>query len=329
MGGKSPEYEVSLASGREVVRNLNPKKYEVLPVVISRDGLRWHSPAGGERDQESGIRNQRSGSLKNWRQNFLTNRGVEKVDLVFLAMHGPYGEDGRIQGMLETLGIPYTGSGVLASALGMDKPTSRKLWRETGLRVPRFEVVKNKEEFFQAMKKFELPFIVKPCRQGSSVGVSLVRQVDQALKAFKTALIFDGQAIIDEYLDGREITCGILGNENPTPLPLVEIVPKHDLFDYKCKYDPALCEEIAPARLPRKISQKIQKVAVAAYKILGCRGFGRVDMILGNDGKVYLLELNTIPGLTANSLLPKAAKAAGLPSPQLLDKIIEFALKKN
>lgn len=338
MGGKSAEYEVSLSSGREVLKHLDPQKYHLFPVVISRDGLRWQlvnkqefldSPTGGERDQESGIKNQRSGSLRSWRQNFLTDRGVGRVDLVFISLHGPYGEDGTIQGMLETLGLPYTGSGVLASALGMNKVASRRLWRAAGLLVPRFVVVKEKNELLKVLKKFSYPLVIKPIAQGSSLGVSLVRQKDQIDLAFKKAAAFGGEVLGEEYIPGKEITCGILGNENPFALPLVEICPKHEFFDYQCKYDPAFCEEIVPAQIPKKISKKMQKIACRAYKILGCRGFGRLDLIFGNDGKIYLLELNSIPGLTANSLLPKAARAAGLSFSQLLDKIIELALEKN
>lgn len=338
MGGKSPEHEVSLQSGREVVKHLNPQKYEVLPVVISRDGKKWqiadkqkllHSPARVEQIANSKWQIANGKKLATRDGNFLAARGVGKVDLVFIVMHGPYGEDGAIQGMLETLGLPYTGSGILASALGMNKVVSRKLWREDGLTVPRFEVARSKTDFKKVLKEFSFPLVVKPVAQGSSVGVTVAHSEKEILPAFEKAIVFDGQVIVEEYIAGREITCAILGNENPTPLPLVEIIPKTEFFDYDAKYDPALCDEIVPARIFSQLTKKIQEIAIRAYKIISCSGFGRVDMILGKDGKIYILELNTIPGLTANSLLPKAAKEAGLEFPRLLDKIIEDAYQKS
>lgn len=325
MGGKSAEHEISLLSGKEVVKNLNPQKYNVLPITVSKDGVTWKI---GERRQflldfpakKSKVKiligSDYSAIVKN-----------HKVDLVFIAMHGPFGEDGTIQGFLELIDMPYTGSGVLASALGMDKISSRKLFTQAGLNVPQWMMVDKKTTPQLIWRKLDPPIFVKPSNQGSSVGASIVREKSDLKKALKLALSFSRLALVEEYLDGVEVTGAILGNDKPHTLPLVEIVPKHEFFDYEAKYNQKLTDEIVPARINKTLTDKAQKAALIAYKTLGCRGFGRVDMIIKRND-VYVLEVNTIPGLTPVSLFPKAAQAAGISYPQLLDKIIEFALQK-
>ena len=331
MGGKSAEHEISLSSGREVVKNLDSKKYNVLPIVIAKDGVNWQiankkqflldSPASAKlQNPKSKIQNlNRSDNTSIIKNN--------KIDVIFIAMHGPNGEDGTIQGFLELMGIPYTGSGVLASALGMDKIYSRRLFVQVGLNVPKYLVFSRKDLPNKVFNKFKIPVFVKPSNQGSSVGVSKVTRKSDLKKALKLAFVFSDSVIVEEYIKGREITVPVLGNENPKALPVVEIVPKTDFFDYKAKYDEKLCDEIVPARISKSLTNLAQKAAILAYQTLGCRGFGRVDMII-KDGKIYVLEVNTIPGLTPVSLFPKSAKAAGIPYPKLLDKIINFAIKK-
>lgn len=299
-GGKSPEYEISLLSGNEVVRNLNPKKYEVVPIVIAKDG---------------------KSLLLNNRKYPLNQLSTVNCQLFFIAMHGPFGEDGTIQGLLEMFGIPYTGSKVLASALGMDKIYSRKIFTQAGLLVPKTIVFKKGDSLTKINKNLRFPLIVKPQNQGSSVGTRKVRDIKELPKALKLALKFTDIALVEEFINGVEITAGILGNE---PLPLIEIVPKKDFFDYKAKYNAKLTEEIVPARIDPKLTRKAQQIALKAFKAIGCRGFGRVDMII-KDNNIYVLELNTIPGLTPVSLLPKAAYAAGLSYSQLLDNIISYS----
>ena len=247
-----------------------------------------------------------------------------KIGVVFIALHGPNGEDGTIQGFLELLRVPYTGSGVLASALGIDKIYSKKLFTQAGLDVPIYMLLSKKDFPHIVFKKLKTPFFVKPSNQGSSVGVSKVAKKSDLKKALKLAFSYSGLVIVEEYINGREITVPILGNENPLVLPVVEIVPKTDFFDYKAKYDEKLCEEIVPARINKKLTVDAQKAGIAAYQALGCRGFGRVDMIIKNK-KIYVLEVNTIPGLTPVSLFPKSAVSAGISYPQLLEQIIEFA----
>src|SRR3989338_2734354 len=306
MGGKSAEHEISLISGREVAKNLNPKKYQVLPIIISRNGTSFQ--------------------LNN-KKYPLGQLSIVNCQLFFIAMHGPYGEDGTIQGFLELIGLPYTGSGVLASALGMDKISSRKLFTHAGLKVPNYLVLREPDPCQVVWQKFKPPVFVKPHNQGSSVGTSKVRKSSHLKKALDHAFSFSHLVLVEEFIDGIEITCPILGNSNPKALPLVEIVPKTEYFDYEAKYDDKLCDEIVPARISKSLTKKAQEAALIAYKVLGCRGFGRVDMI-AKDNNVYILEVNTIPGLTPVSLFPKSAASIGISYPKLLDKIIMFVLQK-
>jgi len=325
MGGKSAEHEISLFSGREVVRNLDSEKYNVLPIVIAKDGISWQIGSKNCKFQIANFKLLKSKSKRiRTRNQSIAPISKHEVDIVFIAMHGPNGEDGTIQGFLELLGVSYTGSGVLASALGMDKISSRKLFTQTGLNVPTYLLLSKDDSPNVVFKRFKLPIFVKPSNQGSSVGVSKVVKKSDLKKALKLAFDYSDWAIVEECIKGREITVPILGNDNPTAFPVVEILSKTDFFDYKAKYDEKLCEEIVPARIGKKLTDEVQKAAILAYQTLGCRGFGRVDMII-KDEKIYVLEVNTIPGLTSVSLFPKSAASAGISYPQLLDKIIEFA----
>jgi D-alanine-D-alanine ligase len=275
MGGKSSEREVSFMSGKEVIKNLDKERYEVIEVVVPEELEK-----------------------------------VKDVDVVFLALHGKGGEDGVIQGYLETLGIRYTGCGILASALGMNKKIFRKLAEKNG--------------FLMAKETFKTPCVVKPVNGGSSVGVTIVKNDSDLDKAIKEAKKYDENIMIEEYIEGVEVSCGVLGDK---VLPVIEIVPKKDFFDYEAKYTEGMSEEICPARLSEKITKKIQTETMRLFDLIGGNGYARVDFIVKED-KVYLLEINTLPGMTPNSLLPKEAKAIGMSYSQMLDKIIELALKK-
>lgn len=330
MGGKSAEHEISLISGREVAKNLNPKKYSVLPITVSTDGISWQIGEKKPQLLDSPARRSKNKSKKTKAINLTVSEKSaiiksQQIDIVFIAMHGPNGEDGKMQGFLDLIDVSYTGSGVLASALGMDKIYSRILFTQSGLNTPDYIMIEKGEKETKVWKKLKPPVFVKPRFQGSSVGTSKVSTKKELKKALKVAYSFDDWVIVEEYLKGTEVTCAILGNVDAKALPLVEIAPKKEYFDYEAKYDPYLTDEIVPARISRELTKKAQDAALIAYKTLGCRGFGRVDMIIRN-GKVYVLEVNTIPGLTPMSLFPKAAKAAGISYPQLLDKIIGFAL---
>lgn len=286
MGGKSSEYDVSMASGNEVVKELDKNKYEVIPFCIPKTG-----------------------------------KGVEeilktKADVVFIAMHGPFGEDGTVQGMLELFGIPYTGPGVLASAIGMDKEMFRKIMQAEGIPIPRLTS--------------NFPCFVKPYNQGSSVGASIARNKIELAKAIKLARRYSDKILIEEYLTGDEVTCAILGNESPKALPVIEIVPlKGKFFDYKSKYTDNGAQEIVPARISHELTKKVQDLAIQVYKAIGCRGVSRVDFILKENKYPIVLEINTSPGMTPASLLPKAAKAAGISYSGLLDEIIGYAIGKS
>ena len=335
MGGKSPEHEVSLVTGREVVRHLDKRKYQVLPVVISRDGERWqlkspqqillHSPAGVEKINHK--KRIKGGKALLPRGRSLPLRLGEGQDVVFIAMHGPYGEDGTVQGMLELAGIPYTGAGVLASSLGMNKIMFKKIMEKEGIPIPDYLVFEKKDSQRKILRKFKFPLVVKPDDQGSSVGISFAHNKKELGPALKLAFEYGQKILIEKYIKGIEISCGVLGNEDPIALPVIEIIPKREFFDYKAKYDETQRDEIVPARISKRLTKKVQQLAIQVFKAIECCGFGRIDMIIYR-GKPYVLEINTIPGLTPVSLFPQEAAAAGLSYPQLLDRIIELALEK-
>lgn len=314
MGGVSSEHEVSLATGKNIIKHLDKKRYDVKPVIISKKG-EW-------------FLNKKKVTI---------NEALEGVDLVFNALHGEYGEDGRIQGLLDCLSIPYTGSGVLASALGMDKIKSRELFKFYGLAVPKY-ITLEKQEFpnFYDRKKWGIikrfrKLVVKPSCLGSSVGVSILENKKDLAKAVDKAFEKCDQIIIEEYIEGREMTCGVLeniGGKRFFALPVVEIIPpKGRFFDYEVKYDGST-QEIVPARISRTLGKKIQEIAEKTHQILGCSGYSRTDTIVKNN-KVYVLEINTLPGLTKESLLPKAAKEAGIEFSELLDIIINNAINRK
>jgi D-alanine-D-alanine ligase len=312
MGGKSSEHEVSLITGKNVIKNLDPAKYEVVPIKITKEN-KWI-----RQDKEMD-----------------TEEALKEIDVVFNALHGEYGEDGIIQGILEFLGVPYTGSGVLASALGMNKAKSRALFRLHGLLTPPNALL-NKKTWLEQPKIIEeiieqtkLPAVVKPVCLGSSVGVSIVKKKEDFHPAFKKAFGQTDEIILEDYIDGREVTCGILENfqgEKYFALPVTEIIPPDGhFFDYEVKYN-GQTREITPAEINPDLTQKVQAIAKKAHQILGCRHYSRTDMIINNQG-IYILEVNTLPGLTEASLLPQSAKAAGLEFPQLLEHLINLALK--
>ncbi len=235
--------------------------------------------------------------------------GSEKIGVALLALHGRGGEDGEIQKTLEKEGIKYTGSGVETSKIGMNKILFKKIVEKQGILVP-----KNGDK---------IPCVVKPADGGSSVGVSIVKTKSQLEKAIKLAQKFSKKIIIEEYIEGKEFSCGVLGNEKAVALPVIEIISHNNFFDYEAKYEVGKAQEICPAKISDILTKKIQETTLKLYKSLNCRGYARVDVIVSR-GKVYVLEINTLPGMTGNSLFPKEAKAVGIEYPQLLDKIISL-----
>jgi D-alanine-D-alanine ligase len=355
VGGASEEREISLASGLMIAENLprdlyDPQLFDTLALMAQHPGLspelrdkavalresRPPKALKAGKDLSPGMCDQvaRAESVALSAARALAGQGDRGIDVAFLALHGTYGEDGTIQGLLELTGIPYTGSGVLASALAMDKVMAKRLLSAEGIPVPRGVPV-SRAEFGRAgsaalSRAGELvPAVVKPSKQGSSVGMSLVDSKDAMEAAVRIALDHDDEALVEERIFGTEITVavlGVVGSAELEALPVVEIVPKREFFDYKAKYDPDYCEEICPARISEEATLKAQDLAMRAHRSLSCRGYSRTDMILGPNGPV-VLEVNTLPGLTVNSLLPKAASAAGISFGELLHRIVTLALE--
>ncbi|MEO8359677.1 MAG: D-alanine--D-alanine ligase [Vicinamibacteria bacterium] len=354
-GGASEEREISLASGLMIAENLPKDRYDVrlldtLALMARHPGLSagLHAKAlalqqstprpalTSHEDLSSAMRDQveRAESLAQPATKSLAADGEAAIDVAFLALHGKYGEDGTIQGLLELIGTPYTGSGVLASALAMDKVMAKRVLVAEGIPVPRGIHVTRADFSHDAAEAVAravalLPAVVKPSKQGSSVGMSLVDSPPAMEVALRLALQHDDEVLVESRVFGTEITVGVLGvvgSSSVEALPVVEIVPKREFFDYKAKYDPDQCEEICPARIPEELAREAQALAVRAHTSLSCRGYSRTDMILGPSGPV-VLEVNTLPGMTMNSLLPKAAAAAGIPFAELLHRIVSLALE--
>lgn len=299
MGGPSTEREISLKSGRAVCDTLKASELDVVGIDITTD------------TPDENIR-----LIKSY-----------QLDCAFIALHGRFGEDGQIQEILDRLKIPYTGSGTLASKLAMDKIASLHIFEINGLRVPRHEVIEisSYNPNWKVYNKLGFPLVIKPATHGSSIGLSIADNVDQLDKAIALSFSFDTKVIIQEYITGREVTVGILDNQ---VLPVVEIIPKNRFFDYQAKYQLGMTDYIVPAQLNEAIAKKAQEAALSAHNALGCFGCSRVDMIIGKDNVPFVLEINTIPGFTHTSLLPKAAKVAGIDFAGLCLKLIELAYEK-
>jgi D-alanine-D-alanine ligase len=352
LGGASAEREISLASGRMIAEHLPRDRYEVVlfdtlalmagnPKLTTGLAQKARALLGhGVAPQQEG-RDELPASLREEIRGaeaaaapatdaIQVASGQRRIDVAFIALHGPYGEDGTLQGMLELVGIPYVGSGVLASALAMDKAMARRMLAAEGIPVPRAVVVEEgerEEPELLSRARALIPAFVKPSRQGSSVGMSRVARPEDLAPALSRAFEHDTRVLVEERLEGRELTVGVVGNRRPSALPVVEIIPKRDFFDYRAKYDPDLCDEICPADLARETAEAVQDLALRAHRALDCRGLSRVDMILTRDRGVFVLEVNTLPGMTVNSLLPKAARAAGIPFGELLDRLVRLALE--
>ena len=352
-GGASDEREISLASGLMIAEHLPKDRYEVRlldtlalmarhPHLAPRLKERAEALAAGRSVAALPAPGTLAPSMREqvMRAEERAESAVRALagaadggglDVAFLALHGKWGEDGTIQGFLELAGIPYTGSGVLASALAMDKVMAKKILSAEGIPVPRGLHVRREDApaVWRARAEALLPVVVKPSRQGSSVGMSMVDGARDLAAAVALALDHDREALIEERIHGTEITVGVLdvpGEDRAEALPVVEIVPKRAFFDYQAKYDPAQCDEICPARIDPALAATAQDLAVRAHRSLTCRGYSRTDMILGPSGPV-VLEVNTLPGMTMNSLLPKAAAAAGIPFADLLDRLVRLALE--
>jgi len=300
MGGWSAEREVSLMSGQGVLGALESagfaaEGYDLAPT------------------------NDRAGAVSALMQKLKDSR----IDIVYIALHGPFGEDGTLQGLLEMAGMPYTGSGVLSSALAMDKVASKLVFVASRVATPKFEVVTRGSK--PPHSPIPLPVVVKPRSQGSSVGVSIVEQAGEWEAAIDKAHLY-GDALVESYITGRELEAPIMDGE---PLPLIEIVPKNRFYDYEAKYTPGMAEHRTPAPIPAKQYQAAQRLAISAHRALGCEGVTRVEMIAESTGTLYLIEVNTIPGMTVTSLVPESAREAGMSYCDLVVRQLEAGFRRG
>ena len=290
LGGKSAEREVSQMSGAAVLEALRGR------------GIDAHGFDPAQRPLEDLLR--------------------EGFARAFIALHGRYGEDGTVQGALELLNIPYTGSGVMASALAMDKWRTKLVWQAVGIPTPRFEMLTAASDFAAVVAELGLPIIVKPSREGSTIGLTKVTQADQLEAAFQLAVKHDAMVLAEQFMSGSELTASILGD---TTLPLIRIAAASGLYDYHAKYFADDTQYFCPSGLPSAQEQVLQTLALRAFQIVGCSGWGRVDIMLDQSGAPHLLEVNTSPGMTSHSLVPMAAKVHGLAFPDLVIRILESA----
>lgn len=339
MGGPSAEHKISLNTGQNVLDNLDKKKYLSMAIKISKTPHQANpltTKRGGGLGAGQAIKWFLDGKLTTM------EKALKSCDIVFNALHGTFGEDGKIQGVLEHNGIKYTGSGIAGSALAMDKFHSREIFKLAGFNTPKTMKLRRGENYIARLNFFinkivRLPLsgqavVVKPCSNGSSIGVQIVEDPAKLEKAIVAAFKLDKVVLVEEFIKGRELTCGVLENFGDQPLaalPVTEIIPikNHKFFNYDAKYKTGHSNEITPAPIEEPLFKKAQEIAVRAHQVLGCSGYSRTDMILKNgNGTIYVLETNTLPGLTKESLLPKAAQTAGLTFVQLLDTIINSSL---
>jgi D-alanine-D-alanine ligase len=343
-GGRSGEHEVSLVSAASVIKALDPAKYEVVPIGISREG-RWHMGSGRRGPLSAVLKNGQaiipsadpSGPKFFTRERQGGTKRVRGVDVIFPVLHGTFGEDGTLQGLLELAGFPYVGAGVLASSAGMDKDVMKRLFRDSGLPVVDWEVVLRSEwkrnparlrKLIEA--KLGYPLFVKPANLGSSVGISKVHNRRELGPAIDMAAGYDRKVIVEKGLDAREIECSVVGNDSPQASFPGEIVPLNEFYDYEAKYIKEGSELIIPAKLSRAEMRSVKDLALRAFRAVDCAGMARVDFLLDRPSeKLFVNELNTIPGFTPISMYPKMWEASGLPYPALLDRLIELALERH
>jgi D-alanine-D-alanine ligase len=338
MGGTSAERDVSLASGLRVTEALRSRGHEVVAIDTALGEL--------DRDAERALLARKvvqteppsQAELQKMARETLPQMlrilpALQKADVVFLGLHGGAGEDGTIQALLDLAGVTYTGSGHLASALAMDKDLSKALFRQNGVQTAEWVMAERPDggrkagsDIAKAVKGLGLPLIVKPSKQGSTVGLTVVKQREELAPAVELAYQFDDEVMIEQFIAGRELTVGILGGE---ALPVGEIIPKHEIYDYECKYQPGMAVEEFPAKISPEQTKRAQDFARRAFDALKLRGCARIDFRMAEDGEMYCLEANTLPGMTQTSLIPQAAAAAGIDFPALCERIVRLALEAH
>jgi D-alanine-D-alanine ligase len=297
-GGRSAERAVSLNTGAQVSKALQGLGFDVVPIDTGDD-------------------------------EFIIALTRAEADVAFICLHGRFGEDGTVQGLCELLELPYVGSGVLASALALEKVKSKQFFSLVGLPTPDYAVVHRGSLYDVDALASSLgeKTVVKPASEGSSVGMTIVHHSGELADAIEKAFEYDRDVLVERFVDGTEVTIAVIGNDEVVALPTLEIVPEHEFYDYDSKYVPGMSSHIIPARVSEEARAECQRLAVAAHKTLGCRGMSRADTIVEPDGSVWLLEVNTIPGMTSTSLVPDAARAAGIEFPELCRMLVGFALE--
>ncbi|MBN1532903.1 MAG: D-alanine--D-alanine ligase [Spirochaetes bacterium] len=344
-GGRSAEHEVSLQSAKSVIDAIDREKYELVLLGIDRQG-RWM--LADERRYLDNPEDPKTIALaRGGRELGLVPGGdnrtlmemsgkdaVGKLDVVFPVLHGTFGEDGTVQGLLKLLDMPFVGAGVLGSAVGMDKDVMKRLLRDAGIPIPRFLIcgIRERSEmrYEAVVAALGSPLFIKPANCGSSVGVSKAKNEAEFRVAMDHAFRFDHKVIIEEAVAGREIECSVLGNEDPIASVPGEILPNHDFYSYEAKYiDEHGAALMIPAELPEDVALRVREMAVEAYRVLCCEGMARVDMFLRGDGEVLVNEINTLPGFTKISMYPKLWDASGITYPELIDRLIELALRRH
>ncbi len=341
-GGRSGEHEVSLASAASVIRALDPEKYEAVPIGIGKDG-RWFIGTPAQKMLPDVLRqgyrvmlsaDPSVGALLPMEERAA---GSQRVDVIFPVLHGTFGEDGTVQGLLDLAGLPYVGSGVIGSAVGMDKDMAKRLFLQAGLptgdflAVLRSEWEKGRERIMKAVaKKFRFPVFVKPATLGSSVGMTKVHKREELAAALDLAAEFAPKILVERNIRGREIEVSVLGNDEPEASIPGEIIPHREFYDYTAKYLEEGTRLEIPAKLTKTQVRRFQEYAVRAFRCLECRGMARVDFFLEKpSGRIYLNEINTIPGFTSISMYPKLWEASGIPYRELIDRLIQLALAEN
>ncbi|PIZ55553.1 D-alanine--D-alanine ligase [Candidatus Uhrbacteria bacterium CG_4_10_14_0_2_um_filter_41_7] len=341
-GGKSAEHEVSLQSAKNVFDAINKEKYNPILIGIDKSGkwlLNKESKFLLNADDPKLIKlNQSSDSVALVPQsageisNFTNSSQSLKIDIVFPILHGPFGEDGTVQGLLKLANLPFVGASVLGSAVGMDKDIMKRLLRDAGIPIGKFIVLKSHESIpdFQKIKdELGLPFFVKPANMGSSVGVNKIHDKSEYENGIIKAFDFDTKIILEEFIKGREIECSVLGNEKPIASVPGEIISNHEFYSYDAKYidENGSALEI-PAKISDQITRQIQELAIKTFQALSCEGLGRVDFFLKDNGEIIINEINTIPGFTKISMYPKLWEASGISYTELIDKLIQLAIER-
>ncbi|MFC0522865.1 D-alanine--D-alanine ligase [Pontibacillus salicampi] len=344
-GGKSSEHEVSLQSAKNIVEAIDKDKYEVTLIGIDKDGS-WHINDESQyllhaEDPKLISLNKTNegvaivpGQSQNQVLNMSTKASLDQLDVVFPILHGTLGEDGSIQGMLRIANIPYVGTNVLGSAVCMDKDLTKRLLRDAGIGVAKWHTYKKHQKehisYAEVEQDLGLPFFVKPANQGSSVGVSKVRNEEEFQTAMDEAFLYDTKVIIEEGIEGREIECSVLGNAEPEASVPGEILPQGDFYSYETKYiDESGARLEIPASLDQDTEARIRQTAIESFQVLECEGLSRVDVFLKDNGEIIVNEINTLPGFTKISMYPKLWEASGISYPNLIDRLIELALERH